>query len=63
MELRVSALEADLAYFQARLELLGEPKSSHQKAQKRVYEALGRSLEKAIGQLQQSGGPRLWGPF
>ena len=63
MELRVSALEADLAYFEARLELLGEPISSHQKAQKRVYEALEVSLKKAISQLQHSSGPRLWEPF
>jgi len=63
MELRVSALEADLAYFQARLELLGEPKSSHQKAQKRVYETLGRSLEKTISQLHRSDGPTRWEPF
>lgn len=39
-KLRVARLEADLAYFQARLELLGEPCSANQQAQRRVFQLL-----------------------
>lgn len=39
-KLRVARLEADLAYFQARLELLGEPRSANQQAQRRVFQLL-----------------------
>ena len=46
--LRLASLEADLAYFQARLEILGEPKSANQWAQLKTYEVLRRSLGELI---------------
>ena len=46
--LRLVTLEADLAYFQARLELLGEPRSANQWAQRRTYELLRKSLGELI---------------
>ncbi len=36
----VSELEADVAYFDARLSLLGRPKTGYQKAQEVVYRML-----------------------
>ena len=43
--LRVAKYQADLAYFQARLTLLGEPKTLNQAAQQRTF----RRLMKVIG--------------
>jgi len=43
-KLRIARLEADLAYFQARLELLGEPRSANQEAQRRVFQLLCDAL-------------------
>jgi hypothetical protein len=33
----ITALEADIAYFQARLEILGEPETINQVAQRRLF--------------------------
>lgn len=44
--LRVAKSQADMAYFQARLTLLGEPKTLNQVAQQRTFSL----LLKAIGQ-------------
>ena len=43
--LRVAKYQADLAYFQARLTLLGEPTTLNQAAQQRTF----RRLMKVIG--------------
>jgi hypothetical protein len=43
--LRVAKSQADLAYFQARLTLLGEPKTLNQAAQQRTF----KRLMKAVG--------------
>lgn len=48
------ALEADLAYFGARLELVGEPETSYQAAQLKVYRALAKSLEENLQRLRRS---------
>ncbi len=37
---RLSRLEADMAYFQARLELIGSPNSSNRAAQRKVFNVL-----------------------
>jgi hypothetical protein len=37
---RVAGIEADLAYFQARIEILGEPETVNQRAQRRAFTAL-----------------------
>ncbi|NBC12512.1 MAG: hypothetical protein GVY09_04040 [Gammaproteobacteria bacterium] len=44
--LRVAKSQADMAYFQARLSLLGEPKTLNQVAQQRTF----KLLLKAIGE-------------
>ncbi len=45
----VSELEADVAYFDARLSLLGKPKTSYQKAQEIVYRMLeGMLIQRLI---------------
>ena len=37
---RLARLEADIAYFQARLEMIGEPSSTNQIAQRKVFKLL-----------------------
>ena len=44
--LRIAQAEADLAYFQARLALIGEPRTLNQYAQKCAFQI----LYKAVGQ-------------
>ena len=41
---RLANLEADVAYFQARLEIIGEPRTTNQQAQRRVFKLLHKSL-------------------
>ncbi len=41
-------LEADLAYFQARLEILGEPETANQLAQRKVFNLLHKSLGEMV---------------
>ena len=48
------ALEADLAYFGARLELVGNPATLYQQAQLKVYQALAESLEDTLQRLRKS---------
>lgn len=45
VDLNPISLEADVAYFGARLELVGEPHTRYQAAQLKVY----RALESALG--------------
>jgi hypothetical protein len=45
VDLNPVSLEADVAYFGARLELIGEPRTQYQAAQLKVY----RALESALG--------------
>ncbi|MCU7851692.1 MAG: fumarate hydratase [Candidatus Thiodiazotropha sp. (ex Monitilora ramsayi)] len=44
VNLNTISLEADVAYFGARLELVGEPQTRYQAAQLKVYKALEASL-------------------
>ncbi len=46
------ALEADVAYFSARLELVGDPQSRYQSAQLKVYQALAAALAENLRRLQ-----------
>ncbi|MBK1723504.1 hypothetical protein [Thiocystis violacea] len=41
---RLARLEADMAYFQARLELIGEPNSSNRAAQRKVFDLLHKTV-------------------
>ncbi len=52
--IRVSLLEADVAYFDARLALLGErPSSLHQVAQLRTYGALEGQFSEMLDRLRR----------
>ncbi|MCU7796369.1 MAG: hypothetical protein KZQ73_02450 [Candidatus Thiodiazotropha sp. (ex Semelilucina semeliformis)] len=44
VNLNTISLEADVAYFGARLELVGEPQTRYQAAQLKVYKALEAAL-------------------
>jgi hypothetical protein len=50
---RITALEADLAYFQARMELIGAPVTSNQKAQIRTFRHLYQALERIVARLHR----------
>jgi len=51
--IRISALEADVAYFDARLALLtGPPSSCYQEAQIRAYRELVATLSEMLERLQ-----------
>jgi hypothetical protein len=47
------ALEADLAYFSARMELVGIPETHYQEAQLKVYGVLEKSLEETLLRLRR----------
>ena len=53
-KLRVSALEADLAYFAARLAIIGRPMTMHQRAQMKAYRALEQTLGNILKRLRRS---------
>ena len=40
----MARMEADMAYFQARIELIGEPCTCNQRAQRKLFEFLHKSL-------------------
>ena len=50
---RLAHLEADVAYFQARLEILGEPGSANQLAQRKVFKLLHKSIGEKILQAKR----------
>jgi hypothetical protein len=47
------SLEADVAYFGARLELVGEPQTPYQAAQLKVYKALEEALSDNLKRLKK----------
>jgi len=49
----VTSLEADLAYFQARLELLGQPSTINQKAQAETFSFLIESMTRLLSKLKR----------
>jgi hypothetical protein len=53
LRVRIAKLEADLAYFQARLEIIGEPRTSNQRAQRRAFKLLYRALGDRIVRLKR----------
>lgn len=54
VNLNPTALEADVAYFSARLELIGHPETSYQAAQCKVYQALEQALKETLQRLRGS---------
>lgn len=50
----IPSLEADLAYFEARLSLVGSlPDSLYQRAQQRAYQALEQATSATLGGLRR----------
>jgi hypothetical protein len=53
VDLNPISLEADVAYFGARLELVGEPQTRYQAAQLKVYKALEAALGDNLKRLKK----------
>jgi len=53
VDLNPISLEADVAYFGARLELVGEPHTRYQAAQLKVYKALESALGDNLKRLRK----------
>jgi hypothetical protein len=51
--LRVAKCQGDMAYFQARLTLLGEPKTLNQLAQRRTFERLFNAVGRRLINVKQ----------
>ncbi len=53
-KLRKSELEADVAYFEARLSMLDdEVETNYQQAQKKIYKLLGDALSRSLSELEK----------
>jgi len=53
-KLRKSELEADVAYFEARLSMLDEEaETNYQQAQKKIYKLLGDALSESLSELEE----------
>jgi len=50
--LSISSLEADIAYFEARVELVGKPETYHQEAQLKAYQALEMAMRETLARLR-----------
>ncbi|MBK5967635.1 MULTISPECIES: hypothetical protein [Thiorhodovibrio] len=48
-------LQSDLAYFQARLGLIGEPKTTNQEAQRRTFKLLHQAVGQQMIKARKSG--------
>ncbi len=51
--IRLARLEADMAYFQARLELIGEPNSNNRVAQRKVFNLLHKTVASKIMKVKR----------
>ncbi|PQJ97388.1 hypothetical protein [Chromatium okenii] len=51
--LRLARLETDMAYFQARLELIGDSHSSYRVTQRKVFHLLNKSVVYKIQKIKQ----------
>jgi len=49
----LSGIEADLAYFEARLELIGTPRTSNQKAQVETFRFLRQAMGDILNRLRR----------
>jgi ABC-type transport system involved in cytochrome c biogenesis ATPase subunit len=50
----LARMEADVAYFQARLEMLGEPLTSNQTAQRKLFKHLYNRLSSQVAAARQT---------
>jgi len=55
VDLNPISLEADVAYFGARLEMVGKPETSYQLAQLKVFQSLEKSMEETLKRLRGLG--------
>ncbi|MCG6896556.1 MAG: hypothetical protein LJE61_03280 [Thiocapsa sp.] len=55
----LARLEADIAYFQARLEMIGEPTTSNQLAQRKAFKQLLETVSAEALQLKREH-PDVW---
>jgi hypothetical protein len=53
VNLNTISLEADVAYFGARLELVGDPETRYQAAQLKVYKVLESALDENLKRLKK----------
>ena len=51
--IQLAHMESDLAYFQARMEIIGEPKTSNESAQYKLFQLLCRTLGNEIVQVKR----------
>ncbi len=49
---RVAALEADMAYFEARLEMIGPATTRNERAQRRVFKTLFRATSAMVESIK-----------
>jgi hypothetical protein len=49
----IARMEADVAYFEARLELIGEPATTNQQAQRKAFAHLCESLASQIAEQRE----------
>jgi hypothetical protein len=51
--IKLAHMESDAAYFQARLEIIGDPETSNQHAQRRVFKLLYKAFGNRIVRAKQ----------
>ncbi|WP_093027831.1 hypothetical protein [Thiocapsa roseopersicina] len=51
--IRLARLEADIAYFQARLEMIGEPKTANQLTQRKAFVLLLKTVSTKVAKVQR----------
>ena len=51
--IELAHMESDLAYFQARLEILGEPKTTSEIAQRKLFRILSRTIGNKIVEIRR----------
>lgn len=54
---RLARLEADAAYFQARLEMIGAPRSANQSAQCKAFKLLYQATSHKVARIKESDRP------
>ncbi len=52
-KVELARMEADVAYFQARLELIGEPNTANQNAQRKAFKHLYKKLSSQVAVEKQ----------
>jgi hypothetical protein len=53
LRIRLARLESDLAYFQARLEIIGDPTTTNQRAQRKAFKLLHRTIGDRVLRLRR----------